>query len=734
MTAQTADALAGTVINNTGIVQARTIQSKNGVIILDGGTNGTVNVDGTLDASAPNDGDGGFVETSGAHVKINDNAHITTLAIQGANGTWLIDPDGFTIAASGGDMTGAVLSSGLAGGNVNIVSTNGSGSDGNNNVNDAVTWSANKLTLTATHDINVNAVMTARDTASLDLEPGSGNVNKGLTESGFSGRVNFIQANGTPRRGTGFLTINGHDYTDITSLGIENSTSGIDLQGINGGLGDYYALGSDIDATATQTWNNDGSGNFKGFVPIGTNSTYFTGTFDGLGHTISNLYINRTDTDYVGLFGYATGTIRNVAITSDSVHGISGNNYVGGLVGYHSSGLIANCSVSNTIVTGVGNNVGGLVGNNHTQSNVGSYGTVNVNSTVSNCYWLDMVALSGFGSCSGTNSTALTNAEMKQSANFNGWDIAIDGGDSTVWRIYEGYSYPLLASFLTDLSVSADSYVKTYDGLSYTPTNATYTAADGSIVDHGLILGSLNFGNNAIHVGSYTLEGLYCTSQNGYDIRYDSNSALTINKRTLTLTANGENKVYDGTTAATVSFSDNRIAGDALTINGTAVFSDKNVGVGKTVRVDGTTVIGADAGNYTWNTTASTTADITQAALTITANNCSRFVGMPNPIFTVTCSGFVNGRFSGLPGWNSQLYHGGDNSFAGRKVYYYTIRREFDQLRDYLCGWCVVGSIFEPDAQCHRCRRSDDVSMAGLVRKLWQRIAGPIMGCCREWR
>ena len=39
---------------------------------------GTVNVAGKLDASAPNGGDGGFIETSAAHVKVADNAIITT--------------------------------------------------------------------------------------------------------------------------------------------------------------------------------------------------------------------------------------------------------------------------------------------------------------------------------------------------------------------------------------------------------------------------------------------------------------------------------------------------------------------------------------------------------------------------------------------------------------------------------------------------------------------------------
>ena len=85
------------------------------------------------------------------------------------------------------------------------------------------------------------------------------------------------------------------------------------------------------------------------------------------------------------------------------------------------------------------------------------------------------------------------------------------------------------------------------------------------------------------------------------------------------------NKVYDGTTTATVTFSDDRLSGDNLTASyTTALFSDKNVGSGKTVSVNGISVSGADAANYTANTTATTTADISAKVLTVsgvTADN-----------------------------------------------------------------------------------------------------------------
>src|SRR5439155_7842614 len=93
-----------------------------------------------------------------------------------------------------------------------------------------------------------------------------------------------------------------------------------------------------------------------------------------------------------------------------------------------------------------------------------------------------------------------------------------------------------------------------------------------------------------------------------------------ITARALTVSAAGVNKVYDGTTVASATLSDNRVAGDVLTDSSTAAsFADKTVGTAKTVSVTRISISDADAANYTFNTTASTTADITARALTVSA-------------------------------------------------------------------------------------------------------------------
>ena len=409
MSAGAKDALLASVVNNSGTIQAQTVENRAGKIVLLGGMEtGTTQVDGSLDASAPNGGDGGFVETSAAHVQVADGVKITTLAATGDAGTWLIDPHDFTIAVSGGDMRGGTLSSQLAGGNVTIQSSQGANASGSGDihVNDVVTWSANTLTLTAAHDVDINAVMTAGGSAGLALNPsttnggdaaiggGTVNVNMVSTMPGQSGRVDFTGGSNT-------LKINGQAYTIITTLGAPGSTTRTDLQGISGALNCacYFALGANIDASATASWGDSafGSSNGSGFVPIGhsfnaNDLQMFTGTFDGLGHTISGLTINRPGSNNVGLFGYTytTTTIRNIGLVGVSIEGQSS---VGGLVGYnygtisqaYATGAINGNLGGADVGFGGGANIGGLVGYNDSSgriSQVYASGAVNGVATV----------------------------------------------------------------------------------------------------------------------------------------------------------------------------------------------------------------------------------------------------------------------------------------------------------------------------------------------------------------
>jgi filamentous hemagglutinin family protein len=396
LSAKVASDLIKTVVNNEGVIEAKTIAEKDGKIFLLGDMDhNAVKVSGTLDASAPTGGNGGFIETSAARVKVADSAIITTAAPYGKTGTWLIDPHDYTIAASGGDITGALLSSQLGSNNIAILSDSGSkAGNGDINVNDAVSWSSHMLTLTAARDININAVMSASGTSALTMNTGAsvagGTVKVGFAPgvgNGFAGRVDFGN-----RSGSGFLIINYEDYTVINNVN--------QLQNMSGDLAGYYALGANIDAKATSCWNKG-----AGFVPVGDDTTPFKGTFDGLGHTVNNLTINNTTTWYTGLFGYtgSGSTIRNVGLVDGSVTGrynvgglagrnegvinnsyntgtVTGTDYVGGLVGMNENGGVISSSHNTGVVNGI-NDVGGLAGRNDNGNISNSYSTGAVTGT-----------------------------------------------------------------------------------------------------------------------------------------------------------------------------------------------------------------------------------------------------------------------------------------------------------------------------------------------------------------
>ncbi len=139
-----------------------------------------------------------------------------------------------------------------------------------------------------------------------------------------------------------------------------------------------YELTADLDfdtngsgtANLGDTYWNGGDG----WAPIGSDasaSTQYSATFDGDGHTISNLFISRNSTNHVGLFGTtsATSAVRNVGLESASV---TGQNYTGALIG-SVYGTLLDASYSTGSVAG-NDNVGGLVG--HSSGASGATGII----------------------------------------------------------------------------------------------------------------------------------------------------------------------------------------------------------------------------------------------------------------------------------------------------------------------------------------------------------------------
>lgn len=389
MTANTAKGVVDNAINTTGLVSARTVEQQGGEIVLKGEGGGNVQVAGTLDASAPNGGDGGFIETSGEKVTISPMARITTNAPVGKTGRWLIDPTDYVIAASGGDITSAQLATYLNATDIEIQTATEGIENGDIYVNQGISWtSANKLTLTAYRHIYVNQLINATGGGSVKLR--ADNTGQGVGTVAFAGDGRVIANNGaavgiyynpnsytdvatksdtSSNPYTSFVTLNGG--SSLTAYMLVNDL--MSLQSIQSNLSGNYALGKDIDATPTSNWNNG-----LGFQPIGYSlsgqyyehgQNSFSGKLNGNGNSIRNIYINRPYQTKVGLIGELSGSVWDIALEDGSV---TGNEAVGGLVGLN-RGNVGN-SESSVNIFGM-RYMGGLVGANMSAAYGGLFNT-----------------------------------------------------------------------------------------------------------------------------------------------------------------------------------------------------------------------------------------------------------------------------------------------------------------------------------------------------------------------
>jgi hypothetical protein len=155
-------------------------------------------------------------------------------------------------------------------------------------------------------------------------------------------------------------------------------------------------------------------------------------------------------------------------------------------------------------------------------------------------------------------------------------------------------------------------YGESAPALSYSVTglvdgDTSATALTGALARNS---GALSGSGHEV-VGSYSIGQGSVADALGYKLTFTSDS-YTITPRSLDITATAQSKIYDGTTAASVTLSNNHIPGDVLTVSYVdASYADRNVGAGKLVSVSGVSLLGSDAGNYLLQAPVTTTADIT---------------------------------------------------------------------------------------------------------------------------
>ena len=451
-------ALAG---DTAGVIRATGVKSGGGHVWLVA-EGGALDVAGSIEAQGRSGAAGG-VETSGGEVTLGSakiNAH---------GGTWLVDPYDLTIdAAAAGTISStlenntSVVEQTTAGGTSGAGVANPTGS-GDITVAAAISWNTGaSLTLSAYRNVNVNAPITNTgggtinlfaDNAALGGGVASGTVIFGSANANTSGAIASngivnIYYNPVSYSDAATETTNGHgfDYNaavyrfsvsspysgDVSSGATLFSYMLIDtlaqLQAVETNLTGEYRLNANIDASSTTTMNPV-SGRYAGFVPIGFSSPLntaseadFMGFFDGGGHTISNLYINRASGADGGLFARMGNftLVENLNLANVNISSTGGD--TGALVGFDEGGVgtiyastgpgvvvtgISNVTVSGTVNGGGGTFIGGVAGQNYGElSNVHSSATVSgyqdVGGVTGNNYEGEVISSSASGAVTGS--------------------------------------------------------------------------------------------------------------------------------------------------------------------------------------------------------------------------------------------------------------------------------------------------------------------------------------------
>ena len=416
----------------------------------------------------------------------------------------------------------------------------------------------------------------------------------------------------------------------------------------------HFIQTADIDAAATSGWNSG-----AGFSPIGNETIKFTGSYNGNGHSIDGLQINRPLQDYIGLFGYinTSNSISNLGLTNITITGkagvgglsgvadlgtftnvyASGNvsgsgNFVGGLVGYMNGSGTLTSTYSTGIVSGTGIYVGGLVGANTTGSIVTSYSTANVSGsaavgglaglnggTITNSYakgsvtgtsnkgglvgYYNGTVTSSFwdtetsGQATSAGGTGKTTLEMKTALTFVGncWDFQAETGNGT--NNYWGINATDNGGYPF---LSWQGYTNTATYPSNITIGTTASPTCGWSISGGVLTASTNVTINANDINNALIAG-NLTIQASDEIIIDAAIAPTLTQaRTLTLKAGGNISMPASTSIApSTEFALSTIIwSDADATSGGAVVIDYSASINTK---GGHLWIGGGSGSEAWN-------------------------------------------------------------------------------------------------------------------------------------
>ncbi len=347
--------------------------------------------------------------------------------------------------------------------------------------------------------------------------------------------------------------------------------------------------------------------------------------------------------DTVSLSGTAVGTFASPGVGTGIAVNITGLSLNGGSVANYT--LTQPTSSAN--ITAKALTVAGLVANSKTYDGT-TAATLSGTSSVVGVVSGDTVSLSG----TAVGTFASPGVGTGIAVNITG--LSLSGGSVANYTLTQPTSSAnITAKALTVAGLVANS--KTYDGT----TSATLSGTSSVV---GVVSGdTVSLSGTAVGtfaspgVGTGIAVNITGLSLNGgsvanYTLTQPASSA-NITAKALTvagLVANS--KTYDGTTAATVSGTASLVgvvSGDTVSLSGTAVgtFASPGVGTGIGVNITGLSLSGGSVANYTL-TQPTSSANISPAVLTVTANNASMVSGQALPSFSYTITGYVNGDTS----------------------------------------------------------------------------------------
>lgn len=340
--------------------------------------------------------------------------------------------------------------------------------------------------------------------------------------------INAVENNGFP-----FLSWEGISHNPSPFAGgigtsdepflVSNLTQ---LNAVRNFLSYNFLQTADIDAGETSTWDS-GAG--------WTGIYNFAGVYNGGGHIVSDLYVNRPSSSYCALFGRTNGAqIYDMGVKGGSITGASyvgnliglaynstvnncfaegdvkGNNEAGSFVGRNSTtSVITNCYAKGSVTRATGQVTtyfGGFAGANWSQIN-DSYSTSAVyyenttdptdkgfigynTGTTGNVFW--NIETSGQSTSAGT-ATGLTDSQMSTLGTFTsaGWDFYGESANGTndYWNIHsslnDGYPYlnweyriPVEAPANLAMIVGAADVTITWDAVTGATGYLVYSSAD----------------------------------------------------------------------------------------------------------------------------------------------------------------------------------------------------------------------------------------------------------------